>query len=56
MFTPGQVALYSQTATAPTDKLKYWNGSAWVTGTLKYWNGSAWVAGELKTWNGSAWV
>ena len=55
MFTPGQVALYS-TAVASADKLKYWNGSAWITGTLKYWNGSAWVAGELKTWNGSAWV
>ena len=58
MFTPGQVALYSQTVGGggPVDKLKYWNGSSWVTGTLKYWNGSAWVAGELKTWNGSAWV
>ena len=57
MFTPGQVALYSQTvAGGPTDKLNYWTGSAWVTGTLKYWDGGVWVAGELKTWNGTAWV
>lgn len=36
--------------------LKYWDGTAWVSGgELKAWNGSAWV-GILKRWNGTSWA
>ena len=36
--------------------IKYWDGTAWVTGILKSWNGSAWVTAALQYWNGSAWI
>lgn len=41
--------------TGTLQRLKYWNGSAWVAKPLKYWNGSAWVEKPIKYWNGSAW-
>ena len=45
------------TVTASTlQRLKYWNGSAWITGSLKYWNGTDWVTGALKQWNGASWI
>lgn len=37
-------------------RMKYWNGSAWVAKPLKYWNGSAWVEKPIKYHNGSTWV
>lgn len=37
-------------------RLKYWNGSAWVTPTAKYWNGTDWVIPVVKYWNGTDWV
>lgn len=39
-----------------TQRMKYWNGSAWVAKPLKYWNGSAWVEKPIKYYNGSTWV
>jgi len=29
--------------TAPTNRLKRWNGSAWETNGLRSWNGSTWI-------------
>lgn len=40
---------------APTGRVKYWNGSAWVAKNLKFWNGSEWVIRQPKFWNGSSW-
>lgn len=47
------------------DKIRYWNGSAWVQPSqMKVWNGSAWVdygannsdnTKALRAWNGSGW-
>ena len=44
------------TTPAPTSRLKYWNGSAWVAKTIKYYNGSTFVEKPLKYWNGSSWI
>lgn len=52
MFTPGQVAIYSQTATT-SRKLKVWDGSTWRN-VVKVWDGSTWR--YAKFWNGSSWV
>lgn len=37
-------------------RLKYWNGTSWLTPTAKYWNGIDWVIPVVKYWNGTAWV
>lgn len=39
-----------------TDRLKYWNGSAWVGRSFKYWDGSAFQTKTLKVWTGSSWL
>lgn len=39
-----------------TGKIKFWNGSSYISKPLKYWNGSAWVVKPVKHWNGSIWV
>ena len=50
------IAVLTVTGSGPTQRVKYWNGSTWITGTLKYWNGSAWTIKPLKYWNGSTWI
>lgn len=47
---------YSGGGGGTTQRMKYWNGSAWVAKPLKYWNGSAWVEKSIKYHNGSTWV
>lgn len=53
MFTPGQAALYSQTAAAAARKLKVWDGTQWVA-SVKVWDGTQWL--YAKFWDGSSWV
>ena len=50
-FTPPTGEEYSG-----TNRLKYYNGSAWVAKPVKYYNGSAWVTKQLKYYNGSSWT
>lgn len=52
------LALWADGEVEPSvgNKLKAYNGSAWVEGELKVWNGSAWITGSLKQWNGSEWI
>jgi hypothetical protein len=56
---PSKTILYSEYfgITAPIlGRLKYWDGSAWVSKSLKVWNGTTWDVKPLKRWNGTAWV
>lgn len=42
---------YTGESTPPptlTQRMKYYNGSAWVAKPLKYFNGSVWVEKEIK--------
>ena len=47
---------YFEQLAPSTGRLKYWNGSSWITKVLKYWNGSIWQEKPLKYWNGISWV
>jgi hypothetical protein len=39
-----------------SQRMKYYNGTAWVAKPLKYYNGSAWVEKPIKYHNGTSWV
>lgn len=43
-------------STGTTQRMKYYNGTAWVAKPLKYYNGSAWVEKPIKYHNGTSWV
>jgi hypothetical protein len=41
---------------AETSRLKYFDGTEFVSGTLKYYDGAAFITGVLKRYDGATWV